>query len=242
MKKYILLIILFFGQYTIYAQKIALDTIWVKRYGWVYKDGIAGTDLMLQFIYPNGEDHIAQYIREDITKLFFLSNEVVSSDESCKVLLESVFGDMWIGMPITTYLYRYSAVKIVNNKTLDYIIYHDQIVGAGDGTRSYSYCYSLLTENRITIDSLFCKSAQSKVIKLLQSRNDDYYETGSKVSRGQSGDIKHLDNFILLPKGLIFIYNPYEIGCGAEGEFRYTVKFSEIKHFLKPQAIGYFFE
>lgn len=70
MKKYTLLILLFFGQYAIYAQKIALDTIWVKRYGWAYKDGMTGTDLMLQFVYPNGTDSIAQHIREDITKKF----------------------------------------------------------------------------------------------------------------------------------------------------------------------------
>ena len=242
MKKYTLLILLFFGQYAIYAQKIALDTIWVKRYGWAYKDGMTGTDLMLQFVYPNGTDSIAQHIREDITKKFFETNTISPLDESCKVLLENSFGNMWIGLRIKTYLYRYSAVKIVNNKTLDYIIYHNQIVGCGDGTRSYSYCYSLLTGNRITIDSLFCQSAQSKVIKLLQSRHDDYYEKRSEEDRKMHRDIKHLDNFILLPKGLMFIYNPYEIGVGYEGGFRYTVKFSEIRQFLKPQAIGYFFE
>ena len=75
MKKCALLILLFFGQYAIYAQKIALDTIWVKRYGWAYKDGMAGTDLILQFIYPNGKDSIAQHLQEDITKKFFKSNE-----------------------------------------------------------------------------------------------------------------------------------------------------------------------
>jgi hypothetical protein len=235
MKKYALLILLFFEQYAIYAQKIALDTISVKRYGWVYKDGMAGTDLMLQFIYPNGKDSIAQHIRKDITKKFFKSDEILPLDESCKVLLENSFGDMWIGMPILTYLYRYSAVKTVNNKILNYIIYHDQIVGCGDGTRSYSYCYSLLTGNRITIDSLFSESAQSKVIELLKTRIDDQGKRSIEP-------IRHLNNFILLSKGLIFIFNPYEIGCGADGEFRYTVKFSEIKQFLKPQAIDYFFE
>lgn len=236
MKKYFLLIILFFGNYTIYAQKLALDTIWVKRYGWAYKDEIAGTDLILQFIYPNGKDSVAQRIREDITKKFFKSNEILPLDESCKALLENSFENMWIGMPIKTYLYRYSAVKSVNNKALNYIIYHEQIVGCGNGTRSYSYCYSLLTGNRITIDSLFSKSAQSKVIGLLETRKDDQ-------GKQRMIDLPmHLKNFILLPKGLIFIYNPYEISCGSEGEFRYTVKFSEIKYLLKPQAIGYFFE
>ena len=234
MKKYALLILLFFGQYAIYAQKIALDTISVKRYGWVYKDGMAGTDLMLQFIYPKGKDSIAQHIRKDITKKFFKSDEILPLDESCKVLLENSFGDMWNGMPILTYLYRYSAVKTVNNKILNYIIYHDQIVGCGNGTRSYSYCYSLLTGDRMTIDSLFSKSAQSKVIRLLETRKDDQ-------GKQRMIDLPmHLNNFILLPKGLIFIFNQYEISCGADGEFRYTVKFSEIKNFLKPQAIGYF--
>ncbi|MBS5475199.1 MULTISPECIES: RsiV family protein [Bacteroidales] len=235
MKKYTVLILLFFGQYAIYAQKIALDTIWVKRYGWAYKDGMAGTDLMLQFVYPNGTDSIAQHIREDITKKFFETNAISPLDESCKVLLENSFGNMWIGLRIKTYLYRYSAVKIVNNKTLDYIIYHNQIVGCGDGTRSYSYCYSLLTGNRITIDSLFSKPAQSKLIGLLETRKDD-------KGKQRYEPIKHLNNLILLPKGLIFIFNPYEIGFGVDGEFRYTVKFSEIRQFLKPQAIGYFFE
>ena len=110
------------------------------------------------------------------------------------------------------------------------------MVGCGDGRRFYSYCYSLSTGRQITIDSLFSQSAQSEIIELLKTRKDD---SGKEELMKP---IWHLKNFILLPKGLIFIYNPYEIGCGADGEFRYTVKFSEIKHLLKPQAIGYFFE
>ena len=89
---------------------------------------------------------------------------------------------------------------------------------------------------------MFCKSTQSTVIKLLQSRYDDYYEKRSEEDRKMHRHIEHLNNFILLPKGLMFIYNPYEIGFGYESGFRYTVKFSEIKYLLKPQAIGYFFE
>ncbi|WP_416989515.1 DUF3298 domain-containing protein [Alistipes dispar] len=236
MKKYALLIILLFGQYTIYAQIMALDTIWVKRYGWVYQEGT--NDLILQFIYPNGEDRVSQYIREDITKKFFKTNSVLSLDESCEELLKNSFNYL-VG---ETYLHRYSAIKFVNNKVLDFIISHDRSVGCGDGTRSYSYCYSLFTGNRITIDSLFCKSTQSTVIKLLQSRYDDYYEKRSEEDRKMHRHIEHLNNFILLPKGLMFIYNPYEIGFGYESGFRYTVKFSEIKYLLKPQAIGYFFE
>lgn len=82
---------------------------------------------------------------------------------------------------------------------------------------------------------MFSKPAQSKLIGLLETRKDD-------KGKQRYEPIKHLNNLILLPKGLIFIFNPYEIGFGVDGEFRYTVKFSEIRQFLKPQAIGYFFE
>jgi len=239
MKYFILPILtLFMGLCNANAQSIALDTTWVKRYGWVYKGG-ATNDLRLQFIYPKGEDSITQTIREDITKKFFETESVLPLEESCEQLLRYGLGNRLFeeGSTEKTYLHRYSAVKIINNKILDYIISHDISVGCGTGATTHCYCYDLSTGKQINIDDLFSKSAQSQIINMLQSRYDDYSESRQT---NMHRVIEHLDNFILLPRGLIFVYNPYEIGAGYESEFRYTVKHSEIAHLLKPEAFRYF--
>lgn len=242
MKKYVILIILLWGQLSVYAQKIALDTIWIKdtyRHSQDVDDPsnhyYGGTELSLQFIHPKGDDSVAQRIREDITKRFFKTSEVLPLEESCQELLENSLHDGWFGMQ-ATFLNQYSAVKIVNKKALNYMIYQECVLGCAHSTDSFdSYCYSLSTGNRITIDSLFSKSAQSKVIELLETREDDQ---GKRCGK----HIEHLNHFIVLPKGLIFLYHKYQLGCGADGEYRYTVKYTEIKHLLKPQAVRYFHE
>ncbi|MDE5945573.1 MAG: RsiV family protein [Rikenella sp.] len=48
------------------------------------------------------------------------------------------------------------------------------------------------------------------------------------------------ENFILLPKGILFVYKPYEIASYAMGTIGVPLSYEKIKHLLTPSAHAYF--
>lgn len=246
MKKYTLLIILLLGQLAIHAQEIELDTIWIKRYDWKYKNGVTH-GLVLQFIYPTSEDSIIKTIREDITQKFFETDSILPFEEAQRHFKQIIYDDI-VGESPDIYSYRaydekYSAVKISNDKVFNYIIRYDGSHGGVHGwSMFYYYCYDLLSGEEITISTLFSKEAQKKIIDMLISRPDDYQYLRNDKFGEVKRNIESLDNFLLLPQGIQFTYNTSEIGCTADGSFRYTVKYSEIKHLIKSSAQKYFYK
>lgn len=256
----ILALLLVMAQYEICAQNISLDTIDIRReerpfldetnipdYGYPREDWESIHEEMpwmvlrvnLHFLCPNGVDIVSKRIRDDVTKIFFRAKSIQPLYELCEDLVRNT---SLRAMPNEYWFSKSASIIIVNDKVLNYIIDHEIGVGAGDGRRIYYYCYNLQTGNRITADDLFSEAAQLQVIEILKSRRDDDYERRDEGGRDWPRDIRHIDNFMMLPQELVFAYQPYEIGFGCDGGFKYTLKYSDFKHLLKTEALKYFQE
>lgn len=254
-----LALLLILIQYELCAQNISMDTIDIRRaegpfmgdykscdYGYSYEEWLSVHEempwlqlrLSLHFLSPNGADVVSRHIREDVTKLFFRTRSVLPLYESCRELVRN--SDLHL-MPNEYWLNRSASAIIVNDRVLNYTINEEQGVGAGDGRTIYYYSYDLHTGKRITADDLFGK-AQSEVVDMLKSRHDDDYERRDDGGREWPKDIRHISNFMILPQEIVFVYQPYEIGFGCDGGFRYTLKYSEFKHLLKAESRCYFNE
>lgn len=181
-----------------------------------------------------------------MTQKFFETDAVMSLDDAQKHYVRNIDNDL---KGESQFIYnnyydiKNSSVRIINNKVLDFIVDDNGYHGGAHGWHNPSYyCYDLAIGAQITIDTLFNKGSQAKLISMLKARPDDYDDERDYKFKdvNKERNITHLDNFILLPKGIIFVYTEYEIGMYAEGQFKYTVKYSEIKHLLKPSAQQYF--
>lgn len=247
-------------RYELCAQNISMDTVDIKRaerpfmgeyescdYGYSYEEWLSVHDempwmqlrLSLRFLSPNGADVVSRHIREDVTKLFFRTKSLLPLYESCRELVRN--SDLHL-MPNEYWLDRSASVIIVSDRVLNYIINEERGVGAGDGRTIYFYSYDLHTGKRITADDLFGEAARSEVIDMLKSRHDDDYERRDEGGRDWPRDIRHIGNFMILPQEIVFVYQPYEIGFGCDGGFRYTLKYSEFKHLLREESRCYFQE
>ena len=49
-----------------------------------------------------------------------------------------------------------------------------------------------------------------------------------------------IENFMMLPKGIQFVYNEYIAGPYGAGVIRVTVPLSKFRHLLKDSALTYF--
>ena len=52
-------------------------------------------------------------------------------------------------------------------------------------------------------------------------------------------NIQTTTNFCITPKGILFLYNPYEIAAYAMGEIELFVPFEEVKNVLNPQFLTF---
>ena len=49
--------------------------------------------------------------------------------------------------------------------------------------------------------------------------------------------VESTSNFCITPKGILFLYNPYEIAAYAYGEIELFIPFSEIKSVVNPKFL-----
>lgn len=48
--------------------------------------------------------------------------------------------------------------------------------------------------------------------------------------------LSQLNNFVLSPAGITFVFDPYEVGCYAEGSYHATVPWSKLSDILRPDS------
>jgi len=223
-----------------YSQNaIRLDTVTVKKYGLTFKNGVVH-DIEYQFIYPLAQDSIMQRIQDDMTQKFFKTTSIMPLEKVQSAYLHGIYkactddsDDAISPQDNPTYTLRWSAIRMINNKIIELIIQENGYWGGAHGWSDINYyCYDIATGRQITLSSLFSKSNQAVMLGHLRRDDDDREKSPNELT----------NNFLLLPKGVQFLYNEYEMGCYADGIFSYTVKYSEINHLLKPSALQYFYK
>ncbi|RZL47171.1 MAG: DUF3298/DUF4163 domain-containing protein [Pedobacter sp.] len=120
---------------------------------------------------------------------------------------------------------------------------HSDYAGGAHGITVISYLnYNPKTNKPITLDSLIAIKQKPKLLSLAESifrknekltatepLSDKYFFENGKFALAQS--------FYVGDKGLVFLYNPYEIKAYAYGTTELIIPFVDLKNIAKPNTI-----
>ena len=254
MKNYTLILLQAFillvnGEYS-YAQPssdIDVEKVAVKRYGLTYTARML--DFVYEFVYPLGDSPAITKIREQILVDYFEADNSYSSmcgnfNERLQKVQElyeaKVIKNMADEIPpmegwgiVESYDFKTSAIHNNHNKVLVYCMDTRYSNGIAHGRR-YCSCnnYDLHTGDKISLQNLFdeanLKRLDAIVNETLKSQGN--YTVGT------------IENFIMLPKGIQFVYDAYIAGPYSAGTVRATIPLSKFRHLLKDSALTYFEE
>lgn len=129
---------------------------------------------------------------------------------------------------------EYSGITINYDKVLVFYTQSYIFWGGAHGLEPSLYtCYDLQTGHKITLQDLFSNANKDKILTMIKHELiGKYYQEKTYLT----------DNFLLLRKGIRFVYNPYQIASYGDGHIVITLPLSKIQHLLKPCALTYFEE
>ena len=256
MKNYTLILLLFAllvsGEY-VYAQPssdIDTEKVVVKRYGLTYTALML--DFVYEFVYPLGDSPAITKIREQILVDYFSAEptyatppqELLTGDfsEQLTAIQEWYENDVIKGFAgeiapmdewgqVKSHDFRTSTIRNNHNKVLVYCIASSYSNGIAH-PRYYNTClnYDLRCGNQIALADLFDEAN----IKRLDAIVNETLKSQGNYTVGT------IENFIMLPKGIQFVYDEYIAGPYSAGTVRATIPLSKFRHLLKDSALTYF--
>ena len=256
MKNYTLILLLFAllvsGEY-VYAQPssdIDTEKVVVKRYGLTYTARML--DFVYEFVYPLGDSPAITKIREQILVDYFSAEptyatppqELLTGDfsEQLTAIQEWYENDVIKGFAgeiapmdewgqVKSHDFRTSTIRNNHNKVLVYCIASSYSNGIAH-PRYYNTClnYDLRSGNQIALADLFDEANIKRLDAIVNEvlKSQDNYTVGT------------IENFIMLSKGIQFVYDEYIAGPYSAGTVRATIPLSKFRHLLKDSALTYF--
>ena len=114
--------------------------------------------------------------------------------------------------------------------------------GAHPNTSLYFINYNPKTNHTLTLDSLIDNNKKPKLVSLAEKIfREDEKLTPTQPLEGKyffaDGKFVLPDNFYVNEKGLVFVYNQYEIKAYVYGTTEITIPFSLLKGIAKPNTI-----
>ena len=252
MKNYtliLLLISLILLETTTYSQTSPIfetNRITVKRYGLALPG--RSLDFMYEFVYPTSDALALPKIREQMLEVFFgwgLAKDKLKGNFNDQLQIVQTWyenkviknytdaiprPDGWPG-ELCSYNFKTSAIRNVHNKILVFCIDAQYAYGIAHGRHDCTCVnFDLHMGERITLQNLFdegnLKKMDTIVNEVLKSQGN--YTVGT------------IENFMMLPKGVQFVYNEYVAGPYSAGTVRATIPLSKFRHLLKDSALTYF--
>ncbi|SFH46888.1 DUF3298 and DUF4163 domain-containing protein [Pedobacter insulae] len=120
---------------------------------------------------------------------------------------------------------------------------HTDYAGGAHGNTTISFLnYNPKTNTPITLDSLIQAGKLPALVKIGEAifrKNEQLSPTQSLEERYffDKGIFALAQNFHVSDKGLVFLYNPYEIKAYAEGYTELVIPFEALKDLAKPHTI-----
>jgi hypothetical protein len=120
---------------------------------------------------------------------------------------------------------------------------HSDYAGGAHPNTNFSYInYNPNTNSAITLDSLIDKSNKGKLVRLAEAifRKDEKLSSTAKLDGKyffSNGAFYLPENFYVSNKGLVFLYNPYEIKAYVYGTTEIIIPFAALKEIAKPNTI-----
>ena len=252
MKNYtliLLLISLILLETTTYSQTSPIfetNRITVKRYGLALPG--RSLDFMYEFVYPTSDALALPKIREQMLEAFFgwgLPKDKLKGDFNDQLrIVQTWYEDKVIknytdaiprpdGWPgeLCSYNFKTSAIRNVHNKILVFCIDAQYAYGIAHGRHDCTCVnFDLHTGDKISLQNLFDEANIKRLDAIVNEvlKSQDNYTVGT------------IENFIMLPKGIQFVYNEYIAGPYSAGTVRATIPLSKFRHLLKDSARTYF--
>lgn len=135
--------------------------------------------------------------------------------------------------------------KVLRNDTvvISVELAADMYTGGAHGNFNLQYLnFDPRTGQKIRIESLFESGFEDDLNKIVENKfrqkynmqpDQDLSDEGYQFENGKY----YTDNFALLPKGIKFYYNSYEIAPYSKGPSEVTVKYEDLKSILKMKQI-----
>lgn len=117
---------------------------------------------------------------------------------------------------------------------LNYTIYRSSYLGGAHGMYSTEYhTYSLIDGYEFSAEDLIGSEKMEALRKLIRTKLYEQYDAADDRELSDRGFfpeyIDVTDNFRVTPRSLIFHYNPYEIGCYANGDIDIEITREELE-------------
>lgn len=119
---------------------------------------------------------------------------------------------------------------------------HEDFAGGAHGNHYTAYLnYNLKNNKNITIDSLFDANQKAKLIAIAEGifrKNEGLLPDALLTDNYffEDGKFNLSKNFYMSQKGLVFLYNNYEIKPYVDGTTELIVPFKAIKDIIKPNS------
>lgn len=119
---------------------------------------------------------------------------------------------------------------------------HEDYAGGAHGNAYTAFLnYNLSSHTPITIDTLFEKKDKSKLLEIAEKvfkKNEGLTPTQSLTENYffENGKFDLAKNFYISNKGLVFLYNNYEIKPYVNGTTELIIPFTEIKNMTNPKS------
>lgn len=117
---------------------------------------------------------------------------------------------------------------------LNYTIYRSSYLGGAHGMYSTEYhTYSLIDGYEFSAEDLIGSEKMEALRELIRTKLYEQYDAADDRELSDRGFfpeyIDVTDNFRVTPRSLIFHYNPYEIGCYANGDIDIEITREELE-------------
>lgn len=123
-----------------------------------------------------------------------------------------------------------------NLLSLEYSTY-EYSGGAHGNYGSILHSYDLKNKKVIQLNDIFVANFSNALNKSLDKAVRKKFNIPASQPLSSylfDNSIQYTDNFAITPKGILFLYNPYEIASYAQGQITLFVPFDEIKGILNP--------
>jgi hypothetical protein len=203
---------------------------------------------MYEFVYPTSDVLALPKIREQMLEAFFgwgLPKDKLKGNFKDQLRIVQTWyedkviknytdaiprSDGWPG-ELCSYNFKTYAIRNVHNKILVFCIDAQYAYGIAHG-RHDCICvnFDFHTGERVSLQNLFDEANIKRLDAIVNEvlKSQDNYTVGT------------IENFIMLPKGIQFVYNEYIAGPYSAGVIRVTVPLSKFRHLLKDSALTYF--
>ncbi len=223
------------------------DTVKVESKKEFKKDGTyisPGKATILFPVFKN--DSLNQFIKRQVFNFFAEEEPVTSYQEIADSFIEGY--DSYANSKKGVIEQPWSLMIVINVQklspnfvSLKYI--HFDYAGGAHGNTNISFInYNPETNKSVSIDSLIINGKMEKLVKVAEA----IFRKNEKLNPQESLEGKYFfdkgkfalaKNYFVSDKGLVFLYNPYEIKAYAEGYTEVTVPFSALNDIAKPNTI-----